>query len=358
MILNRTDVAARFLQWSRAGAIALLLAGLVPAGCSDTQQGETQSAQNAPSIPRGRIEASLDAAADYLRGGHFTEAEAILTRLLDRAPDEVDAHELYAQLLLNRAAEAREQGVAGRERELTRRAYEHYRRMTELLPHEAGAQQSAGEMAHAAGLIDEAIAHYRRADELDATNPRYAVFAAQILLEREAHQEAERMLSRALRIDPDEPMVHATLASLHAKRNEWNEAIASVRTAREIAPRDISYRVLEASLHRRRGEPRQGVQLLVHLSDQQRVMPHVASELAWCYGALGEHEQAGRIWAGLFDADPAGPNASQFALRAAESMMHAGQTDRAWRWVQEARRTGATDEEIRAVESMLRDRGE
>lgn len=306
----------------------------------------------------GAVEAALDAAEQYFNAADLPRARAILLRLIDRAPREPRARELYGQTILAEAAEAREQGRHEAAQHLSREAYEQYRVATELRPNDSGLHQSAGEIAQSAGELETALRHYRRAGELDPNETKHVFFAAQVLIRKSAFQEAEAKLDRARRLAPDEPLTYASLANLSVERGEYGKALGWIEEARSIDPRDVGFRVIEASIHRRQGDPRRSVELLIHLGESERARPMVADELGRALEQIGETAEAGDVWSLVYFANQSHPEAWRWAVRAGQARLTEGRRERARQWLQEARRLQPGQPDHAEVEALAQAFGE
>ncbi len=297
----------------------------------------TSGGAAASRISRSAIEKSLAAAEDYFNADDLPRAEAILLTLIDRAPDEPAAQELHGQVLLAKAAAARQSGEMEQAADFAQRAHDRYMRVLELSPASAGLQHSAGDIAAVAGRLDEALAHYLEAMRLDPLQPRHAIYAAQLLADEGRLDEAEDALRRALALNPDEAVAHASLANIAMQRGQFDEARTHIAEARTIRPGDLSFRLIEASIHRRAGNPHACIALLVGLPVEQRTQHAVANELATAYAGIGEFEKAAEVWAASHLAGGDLRNAWRSALFAAEHFLDAGRLEDARHWLEQAR---------------------
>lgn len=309
------------------------------AGCGDSPPHEPDIVHAKPqaSVAPEAIVASLAAAEEYFQTRDLAKAEAILLRLLERAPSEPHALELHGQLLMAKAADARERGdhaAAGRH---FGEAYARYAALVVLQPNSAGLQQSAGEVAQVAGRSDEALAHYENARRLDPSDSKPHFFAAQIFIERGDHEQAIDALERVLAVDPDEPLVHASLANIAAQQQRFEDALLHIAEARDIRPGEISFRVIEASIHRRRGEPELALEQLAALSPAQRGRWFVSEELAATYEALHDPAGVADVWTTFYRQHTRDPRAYLAAVRAGSAMLRLGQREEARLWLEEAR---------------------
>ncbi len=302
-------------------------------------------------VGAGAIEASLDAAEQYFASADLPRARAILLRLMDRAPNEPRARELFARTLLAEAAGEREQGRQRLSGQLMQEAYEHYRHATKLRPSDAGLHQSAGEVAQAAGLFGPALKHFERAGEINPGETKHAFFAAQVLLLQGEPERAETRLNRVLELDPDEPLVYASLANLEVERGEYEAALNRIREARRIDPRELSFRVIEAGIHRRSGDPRTAAELLMPLPAAERSRPMVADELGRSLEEIDEVEAAGEVWTLVFSANEHHEESWRWAVHAGRARLSEGRRERARQWLREAQRRRPDHERVRAFEA-------
>ena len=329
-------------------------------GCGETRDFDqpdsasaTARARSQPAVTAEALEASLMAAEQYLQTRDLAKSEAILLRLLDRAPSEPRALELHGQVLMAKAADARDRGDHAGADGLFNEAYERYRALTALQPDSAGLQQSAGEVAQVAGRNDQALEHYQQAHELDPNELKPHFFTAQILIERGEYEQAIESLRQVLKIDPDEPLAYASLATIAVQQERYEQALEHIAEARSIRPDDVSFRVIEASIYRRRGDARRGLELLVALPSRQRGTWFVAEELAAAYSAIGEHERAAASWALAHRSNPGHPRAHIAAAGAGAAMLRAGQRQEAHHWLQQARLDAPQAPETQALAAAL-----
>lgn len=343
---------------SRAGAALAVLLFALNGGCSDGTESASVP-EPASRVSSDAADAAIDAASEYFHTRDLVKAEAILNRLIDQSPRDPRARELYGQVLLARAADAREQDDQTRFEELQLEAYTHYEALLELQPDVAGLHQSAGQLAQMIGRDEAALTHYRRAIELAPLDPQPRFFAAQVLLGRGDHDEATAMLERVLTLAPEHALARASLASIAAERGAFDSALASIRAARELQPDDVDFRVIEASILRQRGEPRQAIERLIGLSAEVRARFAVAREIATGYAAIGDHEAAAEAWVNCFREHSGEARAWRAAVGAAEQQLAAGQREQAWTWLQQARLLAPDEPRVRELESRLsRDRAE
>lgn len=301
------------------------------------------------------IEKSLSAAAQYVNTAQYGQAKAILSVLIQRAPDDLRAREQYGQLLAFLAIEAANLGDALSARILWEEAYEQYRMAVALDPESSGLLHSAGMIAFSAGKHEQALEHYLEAARLDTLNPQPLVFAAQVLISSERLDEAQIQLEKALVLDPDEPVIHASLGLIDMQRERYEEAIEHIAEARRIAPHDIGILVQQARIFRRSGDPNRALELLISLDDQQKIQEAVVQELAAGYEALDRPGDAAQAWVHRIHIKNDYPTRWRDAINAARAYLKAGEKQRAWSWLQEAKLVAPQDEAIRKLEAAFGD---
>jgi tetratricopeptide (TPR) repeat protein len=286
----------------------------------------------------------------------LTNAELILRKLIERAPQEYRAYELYGQVLLATGMEAGAQGDPQAATDAIVQSYQQYRRATELVPSDtepttaAGLHQSAGEIASIAGRLDDALDHFQRAGRLDPVNPKHALYEGQILLQQRRLAEARRALHRVLAVDPNEAYAHASLATIALAQDDQVQAIEHIEEARRIAPNDLALRVQEARVRRLCDQPRRALELLVLLTEQERAEEAVASEIASCYRLLGRPTKAAQAWQHRYQLRP---DAWRAAARAAQGYLDARQPDEARWWYERARLAAPNSPEVKSLDEAF-----
>lgn len=339
---------------SRLGAF-MMLWSMWLGGCGDESPAPpVPPAAGTASITADKIDASLDAAQQYMMSQQWDKAQAILVTLIDRAPAETRAREMFGQLLTHLALDAQTMGNSQDAQSYRTAAYEQYRAVTQLQPSSAGLQHSAGVIAMEAGQIDAALEHFQRAAALDPGSPQYPLFEAQIHIQRRQFDEAARAVERTLALDPDEPLAHASMAIVFLEREEFVRALEHIQEARRIEPRDVGLRAQEARVHRRMGNPRTALDILVGLSERERAIEVVAFELAGAYRDLGEHHSAAMAWVNRYRTFPSDARAYLAAANAAELFLKAGDEDSARTWLRQAQIGGANDPQVKALQQALR----
>jgi predicted Zn-dependent protease len=352
----RTPPASSGRRWA---ALLLVAAGSVVFGCDRRSPEPAPRTTPAPpaAVSEEAVEAALTAADQYLNAQEIEKAEAILTRLVTRAPAEGRARELLGQVLTLRASRAERRGERDAAVAARLDALEQYRAAVALDPDSAGLHHSAGVVAMAAGQADAALELFGRASRLAPENPQHPLYAAQVLIQQQQFAAAEEALRAVLALDPDEPVAHASLAIVAIETGRVDDAMAAIGEARAIAPRDLRFRAQEARIHRRAGDPQRALELLTALTPRERLDPAVAAEVAASFSAVGDHGSAAEVWAEQFRQRSEHPDAYRLAVQAGHASLEAGERGRAVWWVEQARLLGGLSPEVRALEERLRGDG-
>ncbi len=310
-------------------------------------------AEPSVTIAPEKIEQSLSAAQEYITSQELAKAQAILVKLIEKAPREVRAYELHGQVMNFQAVEAARRGDSNAARDLRIKAYEQYQLAVALDPESAGLQQSAGVMAMAAGKPDDALAHFMQAAKLDPRNPQYSLFAAQLLIQRKRYDEAKTHLEQVLKVDPDEAVAHASLAVIAMETGDFDKALVHAREARRIDPTNVDVRVQEAKVLRRSGRPKEALELLVGLSPAERAQEPVAYEISGGYEAMKDYLNAARTWEHCVKTNPLGDKAWQYQTLAAALLLKAGEREQAWMWLQQAKMAAPNAPEVKDLEAAF-----
>lgn len=308
-----------------------------------------------PPPTAAQISAALDAANEYLSADHFTEAELIVLKLIERAPDNLSAQEMLGQLRVRQGIAAQEAGQREIAARFFQQADEAYRRIVEMDPTNAGLRQSAGEIALLAGRSERALELFREAESLDPENPKHPLYAAQMLTQMKRYDEARLAIERVITLDFDEPYAYATLAAIELEEGNFDLALEAIREARLISPQELGFRVIEAKVLRRSGQPEAALALLVPLKGELATDETVVHELAASHTALGQHTAAAAVWAARCRAVP---GEWRSALRAAESYLAAGDRLTAMSYVELAQLIAPGEREVKDVEAKVRQAGD
>ena len=119
-------------------------------------------------------------------------------------------------------------------------------------------------------------------------------------------------------------------------------------------PDDAGFRAQQAKIHRHRNEPRQALELLIGLDEQNRAQEAVAFEIAAAYDALGDPAKAAAAWELCWRANPRGSKAYLAAVRAAEFHLKAGNRSQAVEWGSRAAQGAPGAPQVKALMDEIR----
>jgi tetratricopeptide (TPR) repeat protein len=313
-------------------------------------------------VDAAATDTALVAAEQYLDGKDPASAEMILLKLMEQAPGDHRVHELYGRVLYLKGLEA---GLGGDDRAaaaMYEQAYGHYRTAVEAAAGQdplvlAGLNQSAGEIASAAGFTERGAEHFRAAGRLDPTAAKHPLYEAQMLIQLKRPAEARLALERVLALDPDEVYAHASLAAAAVQEQDTVSALEHIQEARRIDPDNLGIRLQEARIRRLCGQPRRGLELLLATDEDLRAREPFTREIAACYATLGEPAKAAEAWERCFRRHPDRPGAWRAAVEAATARLEAGQRQEALQWYRQARLAAPDAAEVEALGQALQSAG-
>ena len=346
--------------------IAAGLSALVAIGCAACEQ-KTPAPPAAASnntvgnrLGLGAIDASLEAAENYLTVGNTANAESIIVSLLKKAPQEHRAHELYGRVLYLRSFVAATRGDEVAAARHVADAYDQYYLSVASaeaaggdLSMLAGLHQSAGEIASAAGRPDDALDHFRASGRLAPGTAKAPLYEAQILIQLGRRDEARQALHRVLQLDPNEAYAHASLAALAMQAADREAAVDHITEARRADPGNLAFRLQEARIRRESGDPGTALELLVALDERTRVEEAVTAEIAACYTSLDLPAKAAAAWENRYRVHARHPTAWRAAMHAARSRIEAGERDRALFLYHRALLLAPDEPDVRALGEAL-----
>jgi hypothetical protein len=102
-------------------------------------------------------------------------------------------------------------------------------------------------------------------------------------------------------------------------------------------------------MHRILGEPQRGAEILLALPPADRAMESTTTELARCWGDIGQHARAADAWAACYHSLAHRSDAWRFALEAAKSSLRAGNQPRAASFLDQAVYLSAPPAEVEAA---------
>jgi tetratricopeptide (TPR) repeat protein len=224
-------------------------------------------------------EAALWLARLYrLRNEHDKAAE-VLRKLIAAQPENEDALEQLAQLLLD----------VGNTAEATR-----------LL--EGATQNSSnaglivllGDAYSQAKDYTKAEQAYRRAIQLEPRDPMHARGLAQVLQAQGKQKEALEEYLKLIDADPDEPEYYLRAAQIYREQKELDEAEELLAKARERAPGNLEVIYNEAMLYEAQGRFQDSIRLLSDAIARVKVNPAQLLDTRRSLSIL--YEQLGRLY--------------------------------------------------------------
>ena len=198
----------------------------------------------------------LESGLEHHRAGRFAEAERIYRAVLDRDPDNAEAHHLRGVLSYDRGqaedAISRFESAVAMAPEIAKyhanlgsvyaavgrfdEALPTLERAVALDPDAAATHNSLGAVHREHGRLDDSIAAYRRAIEIDGSFAQAHGNLAVALLFAGRRDEALESAEAAVAADPDDAECHNTLGSVLAAHRRGDEAMGRFERAVELAP--------------------------------------------------------------------------------------------------------------------------
>jgi tetratricopeptide (TPR) repeat protein len=231
---------------------------------------------------RGRVQAWLMLAQSAEQRGDFKAAESWLARITDP--------QRALEVQSRRASILARQGKVAQARELIRAAPER------------NAEDGRAKLMAEAGLLRD-VKHWREAfDVLGGAAQRYAedsdiLYEQAMMAEKlDRLDEMERLLRRVIALKPDNAHAHNALGySLADRRLRLPEARQLVQRALELSPGDPFITDSLGWVEFRLGNLAEAARLL-RLAYASRPDTEIGAHLGEVLWALGEHDEARRVW--------------------------------------------------------------
>ncbi|MFP4081383.1 MAG: tetratricopeptide repeat protein [Candidatus Aminicenantes bacterium] len=164
-------------------------------------------------------EAELDRATQKLRQGDIDGAVEILTRMIDRNPEDANAHYLL--------------GISYLKKEMISEAIRELTKTTELSPSFPGAYHQLGLCYQRKNEPEKALQFYEKALELEPESTESRYNAGLILFEMKRVPEALSRFEKALEIRPDEPEFLEMAGRCHIHQGNLDQAIQYLEKAKQ-----------------------------------------------------------------------------------------------------------------------------
>ena len=293
-------------------------------------------------------ELQLERAEQFLGTGQTDEVLHIATELTTSASGDWRSHELLARSHMQRALTLQHEGLIELSSASLGKAVDGYARALPLADGIGGLYRSAADAAHMHGQTELAIAWYEQAIEIDPDDPRSPLRLAQVIFESHP-DEARALLNRVVQLNTSIPEAYASLSLLDATQGDIASARSHMKHAVAMATDVAAIRIVQARMHRMLGEPQRGAEILLALPPADRAMESTTTELARCWGDLGQHARAADAWAACYHSLAHRSDAWRFALEAAKSSLRAGNKPRAASFLDQAVYLSAPPAEVEAA---------
>ena len=293
-------------------------------------------------------ELQLERAEQFLGAGQTDEVLHIATELTTSASGDWRSHELLARAHMQRALTLQHEGLIELSSASLGKAVDGYARALPLADGIGGLYRSAADAAHMHGQTELAIAWYEQAIEIDPDDPRSPLRLAQVIFESHP-DEARALLNRVVQLNTSIPEAYASLSLLDATQGDIASARSHMKHAVAMATDVAAIRIVQARMHRMLGEPQRGAEILLALPSADRAMESTTTELARCWGDLGQHARAADAWAACYHSLAHRSDAWRFALEAAKSSLRAGNKPRAASFLDQAVYLSAPPAEVEAA---------
>ena len=293
-------------------------------------------------------ELQLERAEQFLGAGQTDEVLHIATELTTSASGDWRSHELLARAHMQRALTLQHEGLIELSSASLGKAVDGYARALPLADGIGGLYRSAADAAHMHGQTELAIAWYEQAIEIDPDDPRSPLRLAQVIFESHP-DEARALLNRVVQLNTSIPEAYASLSLLDATQGDIASARSHMKHAVAMATDVAAIRIVQARMHRMLGEPQRGAEILLALPPADRAMESTTTELARCWGDVGQHARAADAWAACYHSLAHRSDAWRFALEAAKSSLRAGNKPRAASFLDQAVYLSAPPAEVEAA---------
>ncbi len=190
----------------------------------------TESENNLETItrpmPSGQVRLetteALSLAITIHQNGLLAEAERLYVRILQAAPENLDAlHYL---------------GVLCHQQNRSEEASQLINRIITLAPDNADAHNNLGNVLEGVGRIEEAEKNYRKAISLSPDHGPALNNLGVVLMARNEAAEAIKMYQNAIRVMPDSAEFHYNLGNALGKSKEIDEAVSAYQKAITLKP--------------------------------------------------------------------------------------------------------------------------
>jgi Tfp pilus assembly protein PilF len=237
---------------------------------------------------------ALDAARKSLLTGQPGAANAVLVKIVERYPEDQEAHSLFAESLLELGEPAS--------------ALMEYEAAIAIGPEFAELSFAAGSAANMANKPTVAEIHYLNAQDLNKTNSQYPLYLGTVQRNLGKTVEAQASLLRAVKLDPSLANAWGQLADMALEENKLSLATTHITRARTLEPTSENWRLIEARILRRQNKPENAARLLMAIDTTSRLSnPMILREIALCFGMLSRPDEAAALFAEAAELRPDDP---------------------------------------------------
>ncbi len=293
--MDRTSQVKRRRMWAGMASLSALAIIVIAVALfrALTGAGPLTSEAGQGDRPAALLDA-LDAARKNLLTGQASAANALLVKLVERYPNDHEAHSLFAESLL----ELGEPGAA----------LIQYERAIEIGPDFAALRFAAGSAANMAGDPVTAEIHFHQAQSMDNASSQYPLYLGTVQRNLGKNVEAQASLIRAVKIDPDLANAWGQLADMALEENKLSLASQHIAKARTLQPGNVNWRLIEARILRRQNKPENAARLLMAVESSERLTnPMILREIGLCFGMLSRPDDAAELFAQAVEIRPDDP---------------------------------------------------
>lgn len=216
------------------------------------------------------LDEAMAVALLFQKNGHLAEAEDVYRKILDVAPDHVDA-------LHFRGVLAHQQGQSDEAVTLIRQSLE-------LAPDRAECYNNLGIIFKAQGRLDDAVAAYQRAIALDPAHANSHNNLGVAYKTSGRVVEAEAAYRRAIELNPSYAEAYNNLGILLVAQKRTREAVVCFDRVTTLNPKQSETRRLLASAYCTLGEPEKAAEIFHQWLAEEPDNPVARHLLAACSG--------------------------------------------------------------------------
>jgi tetratricopeptide (TPR) repeat protein len=216
-----------------------------------------------------------------MEGGQWQQAEDLLTKAVEGAPDDTSTRRSLAEALWHR--NARQQALVQMEKAIDRD------------PDNCALRVRAGEMSIENGEVQIALAHAERAIRCDPTLASAWALRGRCFKQVQQPDRALADLQHALEFEPDNPDVLLEVAMLYRQRGQAERSLTTLHHLLDTyasGEEPAQVLSLEGLTLLDLGRPQQACEILAQANRQGRPTADGLYNLAQAYSAIGQAQRA------------------------------------------------------------------